>query len=231
TACDVLSTLVQRSEPALGSRLIAAVARLAGLSAAAEASVAAAAAAGTAAAGGGSSGGAGWCVGSGEACRGVARRLQRLLGCLLAAATPQAEPAWREVLARLAPSHQQLHPNSGPSSPSDHHAASQGSSSQAPPSTFDICAAATAGALWGAAAAAAGAHAAAARAGMVGIPPGSGAAAPGQGAVVHQHHQHGGGPYGGVSEQELGARMRQLLGAVRQASALVNSFQAATSAP
>ncbi|PNH05189.1 hypothetical protein TSOC_008618 [Tetrabaena socialis] len=140
-AADVLSTLVQHAEPALASRLIAAVARLTGLAAATEAAAAAAAVVG-----GGGEGAAGRCSGwSGGA--GGTQRLQRLLACMLTAAAPQAAPAWREALER--------HSRPDP---------------QLPHVPTDLCGAAAARVLWGAAAAAAAAsaQAAAARGGAPG---------------------------------------------------------------
>ncbi|KAG2447637.1 hypothetical protein HYH02_007555 [Chlamydomonas schloesseri] len=127
-ACDALSALVAHSHPALGSRLVAAVARLAGLAAAAEATAAVAAAAGQGAGGGGEG-------------TGTARRLERLLASMIAAAPPEAEPAWRTVL--------------------DHHL--HFSATHGPGAGPDACSAATARALWGAAAGAAAAAGHAAR--------------------------------------------------------------------
>ncbi len=86
TAADVLSTLAAHSQPALGGRLVAAVARLAGLAAAAEAAAAVAVAVGAAAAAAGPAAGAGTGAGAvgGVEGTGVARRLERLLACMIA---------------------------------------------------------------------------------------------------------------------------------------------------
>ncbi|KAG2423297.1 hypothetical protein HXX76_015446 [Chlamydomonas incerta] len=139
TAADVLATLVAHCQPALGGRLIAAAARLAGLAAAAEAAATVAVAAAATPAG----------LDQGP---GAARRLERLLASMIAAAPPEAEPAWRQVLDR----HLQ-------------HSATHG-----PAAGPDTCSAATARALWGAAAAASTAAGHAARAQGMGSQPGSG---------------------------------------------------------
>ncbi|PNW72988.1 hypothetical protein CHLRE_14g614450v5 [Chlamydomonas reinhardtii] len=147
-AADVLSTLVAHCQPALGGRLTAAVARLAGLAAAAEAAAAVA-------------------VGHVVEGAGAARRLERLLSSLIAAAPPGAGATWRQVL-----------------DPHLHFSATHGSAAGP-----DTCSAATARALWGAAAGAAGAAAAAAAAGHA-APTTQGSAGPplgsGRGCVTEQ---------------------------------------------
>ncbi|GLC34094.1 hypothetical protein PLESTM_000152500 [Pleodorina starrii] len=209
-AADVLSTLVQHCEPQLAVRLIAAVARLAGLAAAAEAAAAAFGCSAAVGGGGADRGGEAAAAFGG----GAGGRLERLLVSMLVAASPEAEPAWREVLEELASMTSQVatHDGSGLNGSNDYNgcaAAGSGGGSQpggAGAAPLDLCGAASARVLWGAAAGATAVQVAAAAARSGGLPPGGG----------------GGGEAacgGVVSEQELGDRARRLVGSVRHVSA------------
>ncbi|GIL78892.1 hypothetical protein Vretifemale_8292 [Volvox reticuliferus] len=204
-ATDVLSTLVQHCEPQLASSLITAVARLAAVAAAAEAvATVAATASGGQALGNPAAGG-----GGDESLKapygGVGGRWQRLLTNVLAAAPPQAEPAWREVQEQLAVplASSKLDPTGFNSMDCDaDDGGAKGGSARhgtAAVASLDLCGAAIARVLWGAAAGTAAVQAAvAARSGGVLPPDGR---VPGVPAVP---------------QQDLVMRARQLLTAVRQ---------------
>ncbi|GIL45177.1 hypothetical protein Vafri_2501 [Volvox africanus] len=212
---DVLSTLVQHCEPQLASSLIAAVARLAAVAAAAE-SVATVAAA---VAGGAHLGSSAVSGGADEALKapygGVGGRLQRLLTNLLAAAPPQAEPAWREVQAQLAVPLVSSKLDRMDSDSMDCDTGLGGAKAGGPQhgaaavASVDLCGAAIAKVLWGAAAGVAAIQAAAAAH--------SGGVLPGDGRVP-------GVP--AVPQEDLVMRARQLMTAVRQAAALLGSLNA-----